>query len=50
MKNIKIFTDVVGYDGNGVGMGTYMDKGVVRSKPLSLKATTILAIGAKIMK
>jgi len=37
-------------DGNGVGMGTYMVKGVVRSKPLPLKATTILEIGAKIMK
>jgi len=42
--------DLKDNNGNAVGMGTYMVKGVVRSKPCSLKAATILEIGAKIMK
>ena len=37
-------------NGNPIGMGTYTVKGVVKSKPRSLKAATILDVGAKIMK
>jgi len=42
--------DLKDNNGNVVGMGTYMVKGVVRSKPCSMKAATILEIGAKIMR
>jgi len=39
--------DLKDNDKKPVGMGTYIVKGIVKSKPCSMKATTILEIGLK---